>query len=63
MCSLRPIVGSATLTLARSAIDMKYETASTANARQRWTWFPLRPGARAADAWDMRVSPLTTALG
>jgi hypothetical protein len=36
--SLRPMVGSATLTIARSMIVMKNETASTANARQRWSW-------------------------
>src|SRR5919204_610051 len=33
--SLRPIVGSATLTIVRSTIVMKNETASTAKARQR----------------------------
>src|ERR671934_854819 len=33
--SLRPIVGRATLTIVRSTIVMKYETASTAKARQR----------------------------
>src|SRR6266576_1813433 len=36
-CSLRPIVGKATFTIVRSTIVMKYETASTANARQRCT--------------------------
>jgi hypothetical protein len=34
---LRPIVGSATLTIVKSTIVMKNATASTANARQRWT--------------------------
>jgi hypothetical protein len=34
---LAPIVGKATLTIVRSMIVMKYETASTENARQRRT--------------------------
>ncbi len=34
-CRSRPIVGSETLTIVRSMIVMKYETASNANARQR----------------------------
>ncbi len=53
MCSLRPMVGSATLTIVRSTIVMKNETASTANARQRRTSFMLRLTAGAADIWDM----------
>src|SRR5439155_15949024 len=36
-CSLRPIVGSATLTIVRSTMVMKNATASTANALQRCT--------------------------
>src|SRR5260370_5978140 len=35
MCSARPIVGSETFTMVRSTIVMKYETASTENARHR----------------------------
>jgi len=34
---LAAIVGSATFTIVRSTIVMKYATASTAKARQRWT--------------------------
>src|SRR5215472_5664113 len=50
MCSLRPIVGSATLTIARSATVMKNETARTANARQlRISFTP-------------RLAPLTSAV-
>jgi hypothetical protein len=48
MCSLRPMVGSATLTIARSAIVMKDATASIANARQRRTGFMSRLTAGAA---------------
>jgi hypothetical protein len=36
-CKSRPIVGSETLTIVRSMIVMKNDTASSANARQRFT--------------------------
>src|ERR1700733_3445201 len=37
-CRSRPIVGSETLTIVRSMTVMKYDTASSANARQRLTF-------------------------
>src|SRR5215469_13504957 len=62
MCSLRPMVGSATLTIARSATVMKNETASTANARQRRTSFTprLAPVTSAVDpetSWLVMSAP------
>src|SRR6266508_5223534 len=37
-CRSRPIVGSETLTIVRSIIVMKNDTANSANARQRLIW-------------------------